>query len=103
MTNALEARGNFSLNKISMTKPAFTICIETFSIAQQTYMPLRKPVFYLVIRKQLSTFADMLLRELLWEDIGNMNNIVVGARENFDSLRRICENSDSLEKISDRK
>ena len=92
MTNALEARGNFSLNKISMTKPAFTICIETFSIAQQTYMPLRKPVFYLVIREQLSTFAAMLLRELLWEDFGNINNIVLGfKRAERAKILIVCE------------
>ncbi|KAJ8047675.1 hypothetical protein HOLleu_06729 [Holothuria leucospilota] len=56
-----------------MTKPAFRICIETLSIAQQTYMPLKKPVFYLLIREQLSTFAALLLRELLSEDIDNKN------------------------------
>ena len=53
VTRAREARQNFSLNKISMTKSAFRISIETLSIAEQTYMPLKKPVFYLVIRKQL--------------------------------------------------
>ena len=72
MTNALEARRNFSLNNISMTKPAFTICIETFSIAQQTYMPLRKPVFY------------------LWEDIGNMN-ILVGFKRAERANLIVCE------------
>ncbi|KAJ8028610.1 hypothetical protein HOLleu_30901 [Holothuria leucospilota] len=90
-----------------MTKPAFRICIETLSIAQQTYMPLKKPVFYLLIREQLSTFAAVLLRELLSEDIDNKNTVVKfearGARENFDSLRRICESSDSLRNICDRK
>ncbi|KAJ8036076.1 hypothetical protein HOLleu_19943 [Holothuria leucospilota] len=90
-----------------MTKPAFRICIETLSIAQQTHMTLKKPVFYLLIREQLSTFAAVLLRELLSEDIDNKNTVVRfaarGAREIFDSLRRICEHSDSLRNICDRK
>ena len=77
-----------------MTKPAFRICIETLSIAEQSYMPLKNPVFYLVIRKQLWTFAAVLLWELLSEDTDNKNNIEVryearGARENSYSLRRI--------------
>ena len=106
--NSDECARNFSLNKISMTKPAFRLCIETLSITQQIYMSLKKPVFYLVIRKQLSTFAAVLLRKLLWEDIDNENNTKVwfearGARENFIILRRICENSDSLRNICDRK
>ena len=108
VTRAREARQNFSLNKISMTKSAFRISIETLSIAEQTYMPLKKPVFYLVIRKQLWTFAAVLLWELLSEDTDNKNNIEVryearGARENSYSLRRIYENSDSLRNICDRK
>ena len=91
-----------------MTKPAFRICIETLPIAEQTYMRLKKPVFYLIIRKQLWTFAAVLLWELLSEDIDNKKNSVVRieareARENFDSLRRICENSDSLRNICERK
>ncbi|KAJ8037472.1 hypothetical protein HOLleu_18293 [Holothuria leucospilota] len=56
-----------------MTKPAFRMCIEALSIAQQTYMLLIKPVFYLLIREQLSTFAVVLLREFLSEDIENKN------------------------------
>ena len=72
-------------------------------------MPLKRQVFYLVIRtKQLWTFAAVLLWELLSEDIDNKNNIVVRfeareARENFESLRSICQNSDSLRNICDRK
>ena len=90
-----------------MTILALRICIETFSIAEQTYMPLKNPVFYLVIRKQLWTFAAVLLWELLSEDSDNKNNIAVslearGARENFGSLRRICENSDSLRNVCDK-
>ena len=73
MTHAREARRNFSLNKISMTKPAFRICIETLSIAEQTYIPLKNPV----IRKQLWIFAVVLLWELLSEDSDNKNNIAV--------------------------
>ena len=104
MTNAREARRNFSLNNISMTKPTFRLCIETLSIAQQTYMPPKKPVLYLVIRKQLSIFSAVLLRKLLSEDIDNKNNVEVtfkarGARENFESLRRICKHFDSLRTI----
>ncbi|KAJ8039784.1 hypothetical protein HOLleu_13894 [Holothuria leucospilota] len=64
-------------------------------------MPLKKPVFYLVICKQLSTSAVVLLRKLLLEDIDNKNNTEVrfkarGARENFESLRRICEKRTAL-------
>ena len=91
-----------------MTKPAFRLCIETLSITQQIYMSLKKPIFYLVIRKQLSTLAAVLLRKLLWEDIDNENNTTVwiearGGSENFIILRRICEISDSLRNICDRK
>ena len=108
VTRAREERQIFSLNKISMTKSAFRISIETLSIAEQTYMPLKKPVFYLIIRKQLWTFAAVLLWELLSEDIDNKNIIVVRfeareARENFESLRSICQNSVSLRNICDRK
>ena len=42
VTNAREARQNFSLNNISTTKHAFRLCIETLSIARQTYMPRSK-------------------------------------------------------------
>ncbi|KAJ8041158.1 hypothetical protein HOLleu_11896 [Holothuria leucospilota] len=37
-------------------------------------MPLKKPVFYLVICKQLSTSVVVLLRKLLSEDTDNKNN-----------------------------
>ncbi|KAJ8049162.1 hypothetical protein HOLleu_01778 [Holothuria leucospilota] len=57
-------------------------------------MPLKKPVFYLVICKQLSTSAVVLLRKFLSEDIDNKKNTDVrsearGARKNFESFRRI--------------
>ena len=85
MTNAREARRNFSLSKIPLTKPAFRLCIKTLLIPQQTYKPIKKPVFYLEIFKQLPTFAAVLLRELLSENIDNKSNIEVrfGSRENF--------------------
>ncbi|KAJ8045182.1 hypothetical protein HOLleu_08132 [Holothuria leucospilota] len=64
-------------------------------------MPLKEPVFYLVICKQLSTSAVVLLRNLLSEDTDNKNNTEVrfearGARQNFESLRRICEKRTAL-------
>ncbi|KAJ8017861.1 hypothetical protein HOLleu_44474 [Holothuria leucospilota] len=37
-------------------------------------MPLKKPVFYLVACKQLSTSAVVLLQKLLSEDIDNKKN-----------------------------
>ena len=49
VTHALEARRNFEDNFIFMTKPAFRIYIETLWIVKQTYIPLKKPVFSLVI------------------------------------------------------
>ena len=53
-----------------------------------SYMTLKKPVFYMIICKQLSTFAAELLRRLLSEDIDKKNNDEVrfearGVRETF--------------------
>ncbi|KAJ8028613.1 hypothetical protein HOLleu_30904 [Holothuria leucospilota] len=64
-------------------------------------MPLKKPVLYLVICKQFSTSAVVLLRKLLSDDIDHKNNTEIrfearGARENFESLRRICEERTAL-------
>ncbi|KAJ8026387.1 hypothetical protein HOLleu_34213 [Holothuria leucospilota] len=82
-----------------MTKPTFMILyIETLSNPQQTYIPITKPIFHLRIRKQPSTFVTVLLRELLPEIIDNNDITGVrfgtrGARENFDGLRKIWDNS----------
>ena len=69
-----------------------------FQFLIETYLQITRRFFYLMIRTKLLTSRPtaVLFRELLSEGSDNKDNIKVrskarGARENFDSLRTICD------------